>query len=76
VWVCGDAGNVGAFPVLRNVRHLIIAADNDDAGRKSARACAARWRATGREVTVMVPPAPHNDWNDYRTADMAPEGTP
>lgn len=43
VWACIDAGHLAKFPVLNGIRDLIIAADNDDAGRKAASDCAARW---------------------------------
>ncbi len=43
VWACIDAGHLAKFPILNGVQDLIIAADNDDAGRKAASDCAARW---------------------------------
>ena len=45
VWACIDAGHLAKFPVLPGVQDLIIAADNDDAGRKAANECATRWAA-------------------------------
>ncbi len=43
VWSVIDAGHMAKFPVLDGVQELIIAADNDPAGRKAANECAARW---------------------------------
>lgn len=45
VWSLIDAGHLAKFPVLNGIEELIIAADNDDAGRKAADECARRWAA-------------------------------
>ncbi len=68
VWACLDAGNLGAFPVLPGVESLTIAADNDPAGVKAARACADRWIAAGREVRVVMPGTERTDINDLARA--------
>lgn len=63
VWACLDAGNLAAFPVLAGIGSLTIAADNDDAGRAAAKACAERWADAGPQVRVVMAPQ-HNDLND------------
>jgi putative DNA primase/helicase len=65
VWAAGNAGAIGAFPVLPGVECLTLFADNDanGAGTKAARTCAERWAAAGREAIVHCPP-PGTDWND------------
>lgn len=65
VWCCVDGGNLAAFPVLPGIEALSIAVDNDHsgAGRRYALACAKRWHAAGREVTLYEPPV-HGDWAD------------
>ena len=50
------------MPRIANV--ITIAADNDDVGKKAARAAAKRWTAEGREVEICIPPVPGTDWND------------
>lgn len=63
VWACIDAGHLAKFPVLNGVRDLIIAADNDDAGRKAAAECAKRW-ANHAAVHVISADAEGCDLND------------
>ncbi|AKM44342.1 hypothetical protein NL30_29020 [Burkholderia contaminans] len=53
VWACIDAGNLQALPVLAGIESLIIAADDDPAGRAAAAACAQRWSNAGREVVEV-----------------------
>jgi phage/plasmid primase-like uncharacterized protein len=54
VWSCIDAGHLARFPLLNGISELIIAADNDQAGRKAAEECAQRWadRATVRVISA------------------------
>jgi phage/plasmid primase-like uncharacterized protein len=62
VWACIDAGNLAAFPHLSGVESLVIACDNDGAGRAAARACAARWVDAGAETFITR--QTENDLND------------
>jgi hypothetical protein len=62
VWPTAGAGNLGAFPVLRGIEALTIAADIDPAGQDAAARCAARWRAAGRDIAIVTPPV--GDWAD------------
>lgn len=61
-WACVDAGNVAALPVLPGVEVLVIAQDNDDAGRAAAQKCASRWADAG--VSVLITDQAENDIND------------
>ena len=63
VWACIDAGHLARFPVLAGVRGLVIATDNDDAGRKAATACARRWAARAA-VRVVAAATEGCDLND------------
>ena len=62
VWSLIDAGNLAALPVLGGVEVLVIAADNDVAGRAAAELCARRWSDADREV--LVTRQQQNDLND------------
>ena len=64
VWACIDAGNLSGLPVLAGIESLLIAADHDDAGVRAAEACAGRWAAAGREVSVATPERHKTDVND------------
>jgi phage/plasmid primase-like uncharacterized protein len=63
VWSLIDAGHLRKFLVLPGVQELVIAADNDEAGRAAADACAGRWKdhATVRVVSADTEGADLND---------------
>ncbi len=64
-WATLGTANLEAFTPPACVRRLIIAADGDAAGLKSARALAERAR---RRCDVTISPAPVGaDWNDVAT---------
>lgn len=65
VWATIDANHLAKFPVVPSVEALLIARDNDSAGIKAAKQCAARWVAAGREVRVTN--QDKNDLNDMVT---------
>jgi hypothetical protein len=62
VWACLSAGTLMNFPVLGGIQALTICADNDTPGRAAAEACAARWRAAGKEARVVEPPRQLKDF--------------
>ena len=62
VWSVIDANHMASMPVIRSVEVLMIAKDNDSAGRKAAIACAKRWSAAGKKVLITTQAA--NDMND------------
>jgi putative DNA primase/helicase len=66
VWAALDAGNMADMPVLNGIESLTLFADNDVSGTglKAAEHCAERWRAAGREVSIVMPKKPGTDWND------------
>lgn len=64
VWSTIDAGGMARMPVLSGIVSITIAADNDDAGRRAAEACARRWYDAGRKVRVVLPPGPGQDLAD------------
>lgn len=68
VWACIDAGNMAMLPVLLGIDSLLIAADNDDAGIRAAKSCAARWIDAGREVCIVMPEIHKTDLNDLARA--------
>jgi putative DNA primase/helicase len=64
VWVALWAGGMADFPVLDGIEALTLFADHDGPGQKAAQACAQRWHAAGREVTIRTPHTPGQDWNE------------
>jgi putative DNA primase/helicase len=57
VWSAVNTGGIARFPMLSGVDGLHIFRDDDAnlAGPKDVEACAARWRAAGRDVTISDP---------------------
>ena len=70
-WSLIDAGNLGAFPVLAGIESLVIAQDNDPAGRAAAADCAARWAAAGCTAAIVSAAADGADLNDELTTPEA-----
>jgi hypothetical protein len=73
IWATAGTTNMKAFPVLAGVESLTICADVEPsgAGVRAAEACAARWRAAGREVRVVIPrgDTDKRDFNDLIEVD-------
>ena len=65
-WAVGDAGNLGAFPVLAGVQGLTILVDNDlsGTGQRHALDCSASWTGAGRDVFRVIPDRTGDDLND------------
>jgi putative DNA primase/helicase len=59
-----SASNLTNVALPSRVTDVIIAADNDEAGRKAADEAARRFNSTGCRVRIAFPPDGHNDWND------------
>jgi putative DNA primase/helicase len=78
-WAMGSCGAIDRFEVIEGIERLTIWADHDrlDArtgkrpGVAAADACAARWRAAGRQVTVWVPDQEGDDPADVWRARNA-----
>ena len=64
VWSAIDAGNLAALPVLAGVESLVIAQDNDPAGRRAAQALADRYKASGCTVAIVSAEHDGDDLND------------
>ena len=69
-WAAVSAGNLErlALPTLPALPDLIVAADHDQPGQRSAQAAATRWREEGRRVRVAMPKAPGADFADLMEA--------
>lgn len=64
-WAAIACGNLAAnmrLPAL--VRRVTVAADHDGPGRRAARRAALRWRKEGRQVRIVQPDHPGQDFND------------
>jgi putative DNA primase/helicase len=70
---CAGIAAVSAsnMPLVRLPRcgEVIIAADNDESGRKAAEQLAERLEYEGVKVRIALPPVEGNDWNDVLLND-------
>jgi hypothetical protein len=65
-WALGSAGAIANLPVLPNIKHLVLLAENNDDGasRTATERCGQRWLKAGRRVTRIWPRAGCDDIND------------
>jgi putative DNA primase/helicase len=73
VWAAVSAWGLENIEIPPNVQSILIAADHDDAGIRSAQALASRLINEGREVRLLLPSVQGADWldvvNDYSAAE-------
>jgi len=71
-WAALSAGGMRKLilPPIPLALFVIITADADAVGIKSAQIAASRWRAEGRHVRILVPPRPGTDFNDVLLAPV------
>ena len=68
-WAAINAGNLQHALALPDVvRAVTIAADPDPPGQRAADGAAVRWRAEGREVRILTPDEPGQDFADLLAA--------
>ena len=68
-WAALTADNLAAFEPPCSVSRLVIACDNDVAGRRAADVLAERVIQL-MEVDILGPPQGFNDWNDWARQEM------
>jgi len=69
-WSTGSTSPMAKFPVLSGIEHLSVLCDNDPngAGEDAAREVERRWRAAGRQVSILHSELP-GDLNDMIRKD-------
>lgn len=65
VWVAAGASNLTNIWLPDDCSEVIIAADNDGAGRKAADDAAEAFQNKGKLVRIMRPPAGFKDFNEF-----------
>lgn len=68
VWATLGAERLERIAIPASVRRLVLLADNDVAGRRAVARAKVRYAMPGRQILVLWPPAPFNDWNDLHRA--------
>ncbi len=69
VWAVGSAGNLANFKPVPGIENLIIFADNDKEGLKSAENCGLKWGQSNVNVTIFKSPVGGGDLNDLLRND-------
>jgi putative DNA primase/helicase len=65
VWATLSKDGIADFPVIPGVKRLTIFADHDDAGITAAHKCGRRYKMSGIDGEIHVPPIVKSDWNDW-----------
>ena len=64
VWVALGSGNIPHMELPPGVRRILVAGDNNSAGRKAAQDACKAFRSQGRQSTTIFPDAAYGDFND------------
>jgi DNA primase len=64
VWVALGSGNLSRMELPPGVRRVLVAGDNNAAGRKAAQDACEAFRSQGRQATTIFPDAAYEDFND------------
>jgi len=62
-WAAAGAGMLPSMRLPEGVRSVVIGADADDAGERSARVASEKFALEGRTVRIIRPLPPHKDFN-------------
>jgi DNA primase len=64
VWVALGAGNMPSLVLPDGVKRVLVAGDNNEAGRKAAQDACERFESQGRRATPIFPAQSFADFND------------
>lgn len=73
VWCSLGSERLGKLELPPEVRHVVLFADNGDAGRKAAMRAVETYTGQRRKVTLRFPPAEFRDFNDVLAAERRAE---
>lgn len=68
VWASLGAERFDRIDLPSRIKRLILLADNDPAGRRAVTRALQSYALAGREIIVLWPAAPFNDWNELHRA--------
>jgi hypothetical protein len=69
-WAALSTSGVTGLDLPPEIRRVVLAVDNDDAGREAAKAAYYRWKSEGRLVRLSMPPHEGDDFNDVLRAGV------
>jgi putative DNA primase/helicase len=70
-WALGSVGAISFFPLIDDVKQLLILGEQGAASARAIQICGTRWRKTGRRVRVIMPDTRFSDLNDVLIAEKA-----
>jgi putative DNA primase/helicase len=70
-WALGSAGAISFFPLIDDVKQILILGEQGAASACAIRLCGTRWRKAGRRVRVIMPDMRFSDLNDVLIAEKA-----
>ncbi len=68
VWCSLGSERLHKIELPPEVKHVVLFADNGEAGHKGAMSAVAAYTTRGRKVTLRFPPAEFGDFNDLLQA--------
>jgi hypothetical protein len=69
-WAALSTSGVAGLDLPPEIRRVVIAVDNDAAGRDAASSACYRWQAESRLVRLIMPPNEGDDFNDVLRAGV------
>jgi putative DNA primase/helicase len=70
-WALGSAGAISFFPLIDDVKQLLILGESGEASARAIKFCGTRWRKGKRRVRIMMPDNGCSDLNDELIAGKA-----
>jgi hypothetical protein len=70
IWALSGATFLSGFQPVKGVKRLVIAADNDEAGRRSAMECGHLWEKAGCIVEIIWPSHVGADFADLYSSQL------
>jgi putative DNA primase/helicase len=70
-WALGSVGAISFFPLIDDVKQLLILGEQGAASARAIKLCGTRWRKAGRRVRVIMPDTRFSDLNDVLIAEKA-----
>jgi putative DNA primase/helicase len=70
-WALGSVGAISFFPLIDDVKQLLILGEPGEASARAIKLCGTRWRKAKRRVRIMMPDNGCSDLNDELIAGKA-----
>jgi Toprim domain-containing protein len=68
-WALGSVGAISFFPLVPEIRRLVILAEKGNESERAAKIRGTRWRRAGRRAKIARPVGDFSDLNDSLIAE-------